>query len=118
MQQFREGVGLVVQPGVLGGAVAVDVLVEHRHRLNHLHQQFGVVDRRPVEAIAVRVLVVQGAEGGRQPVPQQAAPVQVGVELGQVRAQRRRRRLGIARVKQRLDLRQAQARLTQRQRLI
>ena len=118
MEQFRERVGLVVQPGVLGRAVAVDVLVEHRHRLNHLHQQFGVVGRRPVEPIAVCVLVVQGAEGGRQPVPQQPAPVQVGVELGQVRAQGHRRRLGIARVKQRLDLRQAQAGLPQRQRLV
>ena len=37
----------------------------------------------------VRVRVVEGAEGGRQPVAQQTAAVQVGVELGQMRAQRR-----------------------------
>ena len=63
----------------------------------------------------VRVLGVKRAEGGRQPVPQQPPPVQVGVELGQVRAQRGRGRLWVARVKQRLDLGEPQAGLAQRQ---
>jgi len=47
----------------------MDVLVEHRHRLNDLHQEFGVVDRCPVDLFVIRVRVVEGAEGGRQPVP-------------------------------------------------
>ena len=49
---------------------------------------------------------------------QQAATVQVGVELSQVRAQGCRRRLGIAGVEERLDLPESQASLTQRQGLV
>ena len=51
VQQLRQRAGLVVQPGVLSAAVAVDVPVGHRHRLDHLHQQFGIIDRRLVETV-------------------------------------------------------------------
>lgn len=67
VQQVYQRAGLIGQSLVLEAVVAVDILLEHRHRFDHSHQRVSL----PVSGVVGVVIgydVLQRAQNGRQPV--------------------------------------------------
>ena len=98
---------LVLEAQVFTCVVTVHVLLEHCHRLDHLHEHLRGMVR------VIRASIVVRGEGGSEPVPQLRSPLQIGLQLGQVHPEGGGG-VGILRVKQRDDLAQAQSGLAQR----
>lgn len=90
VQEVDQGVGLVLQAQVFLWVVAMYVLLEHRHRLDHLHQKLRVAGAVDVGATFTYGRVLHYAEGVGEAVAELMSSTQVLVQFRQVCSECRR----------------------------